>query len=49
MIASFWNIRGALKKNACSNIKDFCASNQISIFMVCEVKSKAPPTQLMAN
>lgn len=34
MIVRFWNIRGALKKNSLAEIRDYCSSNQISIFMV---------------
>lgn len=43
MNIGFWNIRGVLKKTAVPDIRDFGVQNHICIFMLCEVKSKAPP------
>lgn len=44
MIVGLWNVRGVLKKNSLPEIEDFCSSNHISVFMVCEIKSKGPPS-----
>lgn len=49
MIVGFWNIRGVLKKNSLVDIRDFCNSNFIKVFMICEVKSQAPPSLITAN
>ena len=49
MNIAFWNIRGVLKKTVVPDIRDFGIQNHISIFMLCEIKSKTPPSQSIAQ
>lgn len=46
---AFWNIRGAARKNALVETRDFCESHKIKILMLCEVKTQTPPSQAMIN
>ena len=49
MSIGFWNIRGANRKNALAECKDFCKSSKIKILMLCEVKVQAPPSLAIAR
>ncbi|XP_057248246.1 uncharacterized protein LOC130590222 [Beta vulgaris subsp. vulgaris] len=49
MSIAFWNIRGASRKNALPEVKDFCRHSRISVMMLCEVKTQSPPSSSTAQ
>lgn len=49
MEIGFWNTQGVSKKNALIDIRDFCTSDFLKIVIICELKTKTPPSLIIAN